>query len=108
MKGNKLGTMMGNNRWREVNGFKTESGGRTGRFPNGLAVTGDGERAEGLAPALQGWVRGSGQRRAGTATGGRGGGTRVVATNGASVQAARPPAHELTCPGTQSTNIFSI
>lgn len=91
--------MMGNNRWTEVNGFKTESGGRTGRFPNGLAVTGDGERAEGLAPALQGWVRGSGQRRAGTATGGRdksGGHERAIcASRSPPCSRARLPRHSV-------------
>lgn len=48
---------MGNNRWREVDGFKIETGGsRNGRFTSELAGKGDGERAEGLDLGLEIWV----------------------------------------------------
>lgn len=47
---------MGTNIWREVEGIKTEFGGRTGRVTNGLAVKGDGEKTEGLDPSPEGWV----------------------------------------------------
>ena len=67
---------MGNNRWREVDSFRIEAGGRNGRFTKGLAVKGAGERAEGPDLGLEGrrdlrsWTVGERKRL--------GRGTRVV------------------------------
>lgn len=44
---------MRNHRWRELDGFKIEFGGRTGRFTNGLAVKG-AERSARLDLGLEG------------------------------------------------------
>lgn len=44
---------MGNSRWREVDRFKIEFGGRIGGFFNGLVMKGDGERIEGVDCGLE-------------------------------------------------------